>query len=164
MLYVYIPMTNLFFIIRIWYHWCLYSVQIFTQNPNNFEGQIDKCSWCLERSESEFMRLSTWKRSQPLLRKPAFPLASAAAWKKPPFFRNITSLSEVFSQSLSPWGVAHIWYTLTRNPVLLYIVLLQRGWTFYFIGEGKNPGKWRRCYVFVCGLFFFFHLCFSDML
>ena len=141
MLYVYIPMTNLFFIIRIWYHWCLYSVQIFTQNPNNFEGQTDKCSCCLERSESESMRWSTWKRFQPLLRKPAFPLASSAAWKKPPFFRNIWSVSTKFVSL----GVAHIRYTLTRNPVLLYIVLLQRGWTVYFIGEGKNPGKWRRC-------------------
>ena len=26
---------------------------------------------------------------------------------------------------------------------------------FYFIGKDKNPGKWRRCYVFVCGFFFF---------
>ena len=145
--------THDWFIIRSWYHWCLYSIQIFTWNPNNFEGQIDKCFCCFWRSESESMRLSTWKRFQPLLRKPVFPLASAAAWKM--LERNLLSsgkcfpevvflqmkTSEVFSQSLSPCGVAHNWYTLMHNPVLLYIMLLQRGWRFYFIGEDKNPGN-----------------------
>ena len=72
--------------------------------------------------------------------------------------RNLLSsgTSDVFPQSLSLCGVAHNRYTLTHNPVLLYIMLLQRGWRFYFIGEDKKPGKWRRCYVSV--LLFFTHI------
>ena len=59
------------------------------------------------------------KKIPAVTKETRLPLANAAAW------RSLLSsgTSEVFSQSLSPCGVAHIRYTLTHNPVLLYIVI-----------------------------------------